>query len=77
MSAATINQGFRVISNAIDAISTLNGSITLDTQPSGVIDIKHAGTTVLSVGTDGSIEMIAKPSQKINSYNFRRWKNCD
>ena len=66
MSAATINQDFRVISNAIDAISTLNGSITLDTQPSGVIDIKHAGTTVVSINVDGSIEMTAKPSQNIN-----------
>ena len=36
MSAATINQDFQVISNAIQAISTLNGNITLDTQPTPV-----------------------------------------
>ena len=66
MSAATINQDFRVISNAIDAIGRLDGSITLDTQSTGVIDIKHSGTTVLSVSVDRGIVMQAKEEQNIN-----------
>ena len=66
MSAATINQDFWVISNAIDTMSTLNGSITLDTQPTGVIDIKHAGITVVSLNTNGSMDMQAKEVQNSN-----------
>ena len=66
MSAVAINQDFRVISNAIDAISTLNGSITINTQPTGVIDIKHAGTTVVSIANDDSIKMKANLSQNIS-----------
>ena len=67
MSAETINhQDFRGISNAIDAISTLNDSITLDTQPTDPIDIKSAGTTVVSIAAEGSIEVKAKQSQNIN-----------
>ena len=66
MSAATINQDFQVISNAIQAISTLNGNVTLDTQPTGVVDVKHAGTTVSKVANDGSVEITAKPGKNIN-----------
>ena len=66
MSAATINQDFQDISNAINVISTGNGSITLNTQSSGVIDIKHSGITILSVNVDAPIDMKAKEGQNIN-----------
>ena len=66
MSTAAINQDFRVVCNAIDVISTLNGSITLDTQPTGVVEIKHVGSTMASIANDVSIEMKAKLSQNIN-----------
>ena len=66
MSTAQFHQDLRVISNSIDAISTLNGSIKFDTQPSGVLDIKHTGTTVMLVKADGSIEIKAKPSRNLH-----------
>ena len=66
MSAAIINQSFKVIDNSIDAISTLNGSISIDTQPSGSIDIKQGGETVINITEDGVITMTAKDNQNIN-----------
>ena len=50
----------------MDAIESLNGSTTLNTQPTGVICINHSGTAALLVKVDGSIEMEAKEGQNIN-----------
>ena len=39
-------------------------------QPTDVLDIKHAGTAVVSITNDGSIEMKAQPSQNVHLTTF-------
>ena len=65
MSISTINQSFRVIDGSVDAISTLNGSISMDTSPAGQIDLKQNTTPVVNISPEDQVSVTAKESQNI------------
>ena len=66
MSIAKVNQNFKVVTEAVEAISLLNGNVKIDTQADGTIDIQQFGNTRIQVDSVGNLALSAADGKDIN-----------